>query len=161
MASRSPIDQRAALFGKGLGKRNGSAGPDRDQLKKEQLSREAMERQNDQHLDELESRISQLKEITRGIHKEAKDSVGFLETMSQGFDKAGTMLQGTLGNMNTMMQSKSGSSTCLVCGFTFALLLIMWVLRHFSWSSSAPAVDQLSVTLAQNSTLRGAAAASR
>merc|ERR1719150_2836690 len=109
MANRYAQDQRAVLFGGRHQPPSRSIGSSPGENAKA-VSREMMERQNDAAIDDLESKVSQLKEITGGLSTEIKDSVGFLEMMGIDFDKAGNLMKGTVGQLKTMMQGKAGKS---------------------------------------------------
>merc|ERR1719356_1543731 len=151
-SNRYAVDQRAQLFGNRKGfARPGSPPPgqSRAEAAEKQSTREVLERQNDQHIDDLEARVSALKEITRGINKEVTDSTSFLETMGEGFDKAGTMLKSTINHLGVMMQTRKGGNVCYVAGFTVVMLFLMCSLR---WFSSGPSGTVSKVVVAQNVT---------
>eukprot|EP00933_Yihiella_yeosuensis_P049841 TRINITY_DN4727_c2_g3_i1.p1 TRINITY_DN4727_c2_g3~~TRINITY_DN4727_c2_g3_i1.p1 ORF type:complete len:164 (+),score=30.13 TRINITY_DN4727_c2_g3_i1:118-609(+) len=143
MANRFEVDQRAALFGSRFPGGPGAGGK-KGPTKEEAYSREVMERQNDQHIEDLESKVGQLKEITRGIGKEVKESNSLLDTMGLDFDKAANLLKGTLNHLKVMMNQKGGSHMIAMIGFVLVLFFIMYFLRKFSGlggSSSAPTID--------------------
>ncbi|CAE8700826.1 unnamed protein product, partial [Polarella glacialis] len=133
MANRFEVDQRAALFGSRF---QGGAGSKKDDVYAAH-SREVMERQNDAQIEDLEGKVSQLKEITRGIGKEVGDSNSLLDTMGIDFEKAAGMLKGTLNQLKVMMNNKSGKHMFYMVGFVLVLFFLMYFLRKMSSSSSS------------------------
>uniref|UniRef100_A0A7S2GR85 t-SNARE coiled-coil homology domain-containing protein n=1 Tax=Alexandrium andersonii TaxID=327968 RepID=A0A7S2GR85_9DINO len=147
MANRFEVDQRAALFGSRF--KNNENGKKNDD-KYAAHSREMMERQNDTQIEDLEAKVSTLKDITRAIGKETKDSNTLLDTMGIDFDKAGTLLKGTMGHLKTMMQQKGGRPMCYMIAFVLVLFFLMYFLRGLGSSRSAKPIE-----LVQNSTSGG------
>eukprot|EP00928_Gymnodinium_smaydae_P062681 TRINITY_DN46492_c0_g1_i1.p2 TRINITY_DN46492_c0_g1~~TRINITY_DN46492_c0_g1_i1.p2 ORF type:complete len:205 (+),score=57.91 TRINITY_DN46492_c0_g1_i1:90-704(+) len=123
------VDQRAKLFGSRYA-RNGAGGKSAEDFSAQQATRDAMERQNDKNLDELSAKISQLKDVTRSIDAEVKDSTSLLSVMSEGFDKASGLMKGTMNNLKVMMKHKTGSQLTYIAAITIALLFAMVVLRR-------------------------------
>jgi len=119
------VDQRAALFGS----RNGKSPNVRGNDDKAAYSREVLERQNDAAIDDLEAKVGQLAHLSRGIGKEAKESNGILDDMGLDFDKAGTLLKGTMGHLKTMMNNRGGSHMCYMVLFVIVLFFTMYFLR--------------------------------
>mmetsp|Transcript_9299 Transcript_9299/g.18708 ORF Transcript_9299/g.18708 Transcript_9299/m.18708 type:complete len:160 (+) Transcript_9299:44-523(+) len=143
MANRFEVDQRAALFGSRF--KSGESGKKNDDMYAAH-SREMMERQNDAQIEDLEAKVSTLKDITRAIGKETKDSNSLLDTMGIDFDKAGTLLKGTMGHLKTMMQQKGGKHMCYMVAFVLLLFFLMYFLRGISSRSGK------SIELVQNTT---------
>eukprot|EP00440_Ansanella_granifera_P024075 gb/GFBE01026146.1/.p1 GENE.gb/GFBE01026146.1/~~gb/GFBE01026146.1/.p1 ORF type:complete len:172 (+),score=49.54 gb/GFBE01026146.1/:1-516(+) len=145
MSNRFEVDQRAALFGSRF---PGGAGKSKQ---KDDMyaahSREMMERQNDAAIEDLEGKVSQLKDITRGIGSTIKESNGLLDQMGIDFDKAAGLLKGTLNNLKGMMANKSSKHMIYMVVFVLVLFFLMYFLRKFSFGGSGGAA---SVDLQQN-----------
>lgn len=137
MAERYRVDQRAALFG---GRSRvpatavGRGAGDRGELDAH-AHRETLEQQNDDRLSELEARVSQLNDVTRGIRQEAKDSLSLLDNLGAHFDKAGSLMRTTAVHLEKMTGVKGGKSSLLVGSFV-ALFLLIYFLRSLGGSSS-------------------------
>mmetsp|Transcript_99271 Transcript_99271/g.241435 ORF Transcript_99271/g.241435 Transcript_99271/m.241435 type:complete len:161 (-) Transcript_99271:161-643(-) len=147
MANRFEVDQRAALFGSRF-KSNENGRRNEDMYAAN--SREMMERQNDAQIDDLEAKVSTLKDITKAIGKETKDSNTLLGFMGTDFDKAGTLLKGTMGHLKTMMQQKNGKHMCYMVAFVLLLFFLMYFLRGVG-----SRIGGKSIELVQNSTASG------
>mmetsp|Transcript_71837 Transcript_71837/g.191033 ORF Transcript_71837/g.191033 Transcript_71837/m.191033 type:complete len:161 (-) Transcript_71837:245-727(-) len=147
MANRFEVDQRAALFGSRF--KNNDTGRRNNEDMYAANSREMVERQNDAQIEDLESKVSTLKDITRAIGKETKDSNSLLDNMGIDFDKAGTLLKGTMGHLKTMMQQKGGKHMCYMVAFVLVLFFLMYFLRGLSSRGGK------SIELVQNSTAGG------
>uniref|UniRef100_A0A7S1EW44 t-SNARE coiled-coil homology domain-containing protein n=1 Tax=Noctiluca scintillans TaxID=2966 RepID=A0A7S1EW44_NOCSC len=124
--TRAKVDPRAALFGRPQGK--GAGRKDTD-AKAAAYSREVLERQNDAAIDDLESRVTQLKEVTMGISQTTKESVTFLEGMGIDFDKAGLLMRSTLGNLNSMMKKGGSKHMCYLIVFIVTVFFLLYFLR--------------------------------
>eukprot|EP00441_Pelagodinium_beii_P040721 CAMPEP_0197648042 /NCGR_PEP_ID=MMETSP1338-20131121/27367_1 /TAXON_ID=43686 ORGANISM="Pelagodinium beii, Strain RCC1491" /NCGR_SAMPLE_ID=MMETSP1338 /ASSEMBLY_ACC=CAM_ASM_000754 /LENGTH=151 /DNA_ID=CAMNT_0043221973 /DNA_START=136 /DNA_END=591 /DNA_ORIENTATION=+ len=141
MANRFEVDQRAALFGSRFP--GNKAAPKKDDMYAAH-SREMMEHQNDAQIEDLEGKVSQLKDITRGIGSNIKESNSLLDNMGIDFDKAAGLLKGTLGQLKGMMNNKSSKHMIYMVVFVLFLFFMMYFLRKLSFgggSSSAPKVD--------------------
>mmetsp|Transcript_83524 Transcript_83524/g.259454 ORF Transcript_83524/g.259454 Transcript_83524/m.259454 type:complete len:161 (+) Transcript_83524:94-576(+) len=147
MANRFEVDQRAALFGSRF---KGSEAGRRGEDVHAATTREMMERQNDAQIEDLEAKVSTLRDITKAIGKETKDSNTLLETMGIDFDKAGTLLKGTMGHLKTMMQQKSGKHMCYMVAFVLVLFFMMYLLRGMGSRNAGKSFE-----LVQNSTAGG------
>eukprot|EP00930_Biecheleria_cincta_P071005 TRINITY_DN58564_c0_g1_i1.p1 TRINITY_DN58564_c0_g1~~TRINITY_DN58564_c0_g1_i1.p1 ORF type:complete len:181 (+),score=43.01 TRINITY_DN58564_c0_g1_i1:73-543(+) len=145
MANRFEVDQRAALFGSRLGK---PANPGKKNDMYAAHSREMMERQNDAQIEDLEAKVSQLKDITNSISGSVKESNGLLDNMGIDFDKAAGLLKGTMGQLKTMMDNKSSKHMVYMVGFIVCLFFLMYVLRKLSFGGSPGPVT---IDLQQNS----------
>eukprot|EP00444_Apocalathium_aciculiferum_P073438 CAMPEP_0183555680 /NCGR_PEP_ID=MMETSP0371-20130417/80179_1 /TAXON_ID=268820 /ORGANISM="Peridinium aciculiferum, Strain PAER-2" /LENGTH=189 /DNA_ID=CAMNT_0025761967 /DNA_START=107 /DNA_END=673 /DNA_ORIENTATION=+ len=140
MADRYKVDQRAALFG-GRSRTGGNTiGRSADTNLEGHAHRETLEQQNDSRLSELEAKVSQLKDITRGIGRETKESLGFLDNLGATMDKAGSLLKGTLGQLTTMTSAKNGRSGLLICGF-ITLFVFLYFLSSLRGGGAAPGAD--------------------
>merc|ERR1719191_2008275 len=139
MSNRFEVDQRAALFGA-----RGKASPANGKGNKDLYaanSRAMMEQQNDQHIEDLEAKVSALKDITMGIGREVSDSNKLLDGMSLDFDKAGAMLKGTVQHLKVMMQNKSGKHMWYMALFVVLLFLFMWFAVGKGSRSSSSSID--------------------
>lgn len=153
-------DQRAALFGsKGPRNRGGGAGDDHAAA----VTRELMERQNDSAIDDLEGKVSQLRELTSGLSSEIKSSHGLLDLLGIDVDKAGSLLKGTVGQLRVMMQGQGSRSMCSIVGFVVALFLLLYFLGAAYPSTREGEAMQLAeapgeaVAAAQNASSAGGA----
>lgn len=122
--NRFAVDQREALFGKGGGARNRGGADD-----KAAASREMIERQNDAYIEDLEGKVGQLKDLTTKIGGEISSSNSLLDAMGIDFDKAGSLLKGTMSQLKVMMNNKDSKHMCYMVIFVFALFFLMYVLR--------------------------------
>eukprot|EP00405_Crypthecodinium_cohnii_P021230 CAMPEP_0206469978 /NCGR_PEP_ID=MMETSP0324_2-20121206/30625_1 /ASSEMBLY_ACC=CAM_ASM_000836 /TAXON_ID=2866 /ORGANISM="Crypthecodinium cohnii, Strain Seligo" /LENGTH=150 /DNA_ID=CAMNT_0053943887 /DNA_START=41 /DNA_END=490 /DNA_ORIENTATION=- len=145
MTDRFKVDQRAALFGNRSRAGNTSIGRSSNPDLEGQSHRETLEQQNDSRLDDLQDRVSKLKEITKGISKEAKDSLSFLEGLGQHFEKAGSLLQSTVGKLTTMTQAKMGRSGMMVCGFLAVFVLLYFISSLRGGADESPVETAASV----------------
>eukprot|EP00451_Oxyrrhis_marina_P003753 CAMPEP_0204274066 /NCGR_PEP_ID=MMETSP0468-20130131/24973_1 /ASSEMBLY_ACC=CAM_ASM_000383 /TAXON_ID=2969 /ORGANISM="Oxyrrhis marina" /LENGTH=144 /DNA_ID=CAMNT_0051250217 /DNA_START=45 /DNA_END=479 /DNA_ORIENTATION=- len=124
MSNRYQIDQRAALFG-ARGPRPRPA-PDADRSS----TSCALEQQNDEQLDDLESRIHTLRQISEDINSEVSDSNKLLGGMDSQFDKARGMLKGTMGRLNVMVQQGGPKRLCHLVAVVVVVFLLMWLLSR-------------------------------
>ncbi|CAK8992539.1 Bet1-like SNARE 1-2 (AtBET12) (Bet1/Sft1-like SNARE 14b) (AtBS14b) [Durusdinium trenchii] len=146
MANRFEVDQRAALFGSRFpGK--GAQKPKDDMYAA--TSREMMERQNDAAIEDLEDKVGQLKDITRSIGSSIKDSNSLLDQMGIDFDKAASLLKGTLGHLKGMMANKSSKHMIYMVLFVLCLFMLMYFLRKLSFGSGGATSIQLKENASQ------------
>merc|ERR1719160_2007276 len=136
MANRFEVDQRAALFGA-----RGKAPAKGKEDKYAANSRAMMEQQNDQHIEDLEAKVSALKDITMGINREVNDSNRLLDGMSLDFDKAGALLKGTVQHLKVMMQNRSGKHMWYMAAFVVFLFICMWFISKGRGSKPAPSIN--------------------
>ncbi|CAK0853519.1 unnamed protein product [Prorocentrum cordatum] len=113
-----------------------------------------MERQNDAQIDELHDRISQLKEITKGIGKEVSESVSFLDSMGIDFDKASKQLRSTVSHLKLMVEQRGGKNLCCTVLLVLVVFFVMYVLSSASSPSGAGALRGTG-SLTQNATAAG------
>mmetsp|Transcript_57461 Transcript_57461/g.159038 ORF Transcript_57461/g.159038 Transcript_57461/m.159038 type:complete len:166 (-) Transcript_57461:206-703(-) len=147
MANRFAVDQRAALFNTRF--KPGDHATKRNDDMYAASSREMMERQNDAQIEDLEAKVSTLKNIAGAIGRETRESNSLLENMGETFDKAGVLLKGTLGHLKTMMQQKNGKHMCYMVAFVMLLFFLMYFLRGMGSRNSAA----VPITLQENSTV--------
>eukprot|EP01067_Filipodium_phascolosomae_P004863 Filipodium_phascolosomae@DN283_c0_g1_i1.p1 len=137
MASRFEVDQRAALFGSrgvsgangganGGGANGGSGGGGKA------YSNSVLEQQNDESINELETKVSSLKHIAMGISREAKDSNNLLDSMGGQFDHARSLLANTLKRLNVLVTKAGPGHMWIIALFVIVLFLIMYYLYKFS-----------------------------
>mmetsp|Transcript_28085 Transcript_28085/g.71061 ORF Transcript_28085/g.71061 Transcript_28085/m.71061 type:complete len:159 (-) Transcript_28085:134-610(-) len=154
MTERYKTDQRAALFG-GRGGKGVSARNTTSSVASEAQAREILEQQNDAALDDLEGKVSRLKEITNTIGKEVKDTNNMIDGMMSAFDLAGARLKGTVLHLQQMTQQKGARMGLLVVGF-IVLFLAMYILSSYRprlFSGAAPGVvEDGTLELRQNAT---------
>merc|ERR1712232_1167439 len=106
---------------------------------------------------DLEAKVSAIKEATRGINNEVLTSNSIMDTLGSGFDKAATLMKGTMNTLRGMMNSGgSGSQLRTVCGLIVAILFIMQVFRYLTSSSRTSPRGSggagIEVKLAENAT---------
>ena len=100
-----------------------------------------MERQNDAAIEDLESKVGQLKEVTRSIGSSIKDSNSLLDQMGIDFDKAASLLKGTLGHLKGMMANKSSKHMIYMVIFVLVLFMLMYFLRKLSFGSTGTSIQ--------------------
>eukprot|EP00913_Durusdinium_trenchii_P032155 g30110.t1 len=123
MANRFEVDQRAALFGSRFpGK--GAQKPKDDMYAA--TSREMMERQNDAAIEESHSCLDRI-----------------------DFDKAASLLKGTLGHLKGMMANKSSKHMIYMVLFVLCLFMLMYFLRKLSFGSGGATSIQLKENASQ------------
>ncbi|CAK0904376.1 unnamed protein product [Prorocentrum cordatum] len=98
MAERYRIDQRAALFGSRHGAKKAPVAATQIGAGQSQDA-EALERQNEGHISELEARVSALKEITQSVGREVRESGSLIDSMNAGVAQAATTLRGTVSQL--------------------------------------------------------------
>eukprot|EP00434_Breviolum_minutum_P019399 symbB.v1.2.017105.t1/scaffold1326.1/size125234/6 len=140
MANRFEVDQRAALFGSRFPGKGGASQKQKDDMYAA-TSREMMERQNDAAIEDLESKVGQLKEVTRSIGSSIKDSNSLLDQMGIDFDKAASLLKGTLGHLKGMMANKSSKHMIYMVIFVLVLFMLMYFLRKLSFGSTGTSIQ--------------------
>eukprot|EP00929_Paragymnodinium_shiwhaense_P025689 TRINITY_DN15472_c0_g1_i1.p1 TRINITY_DN15472_c0_g1~~TRINITY_DN15472_c0_g1_i1.p1 ORF type:complete len:155 (-),score=40.22 TRINITY_DN15472_c0_g1_i1:139-603(-) len=138
MAGRFDVDQRAQLFGSA----NRQRGPPDTSYGAQ--TREMIEKQNDSQIEDLEAKVHTLRDITRAIGKETKDSNSMLGNMSLDFDKASNLMNSTFGHLKVMMKNKGEWNMCYLVIFVFVLFFCMYCLRKFTfriWGSSSGQIE--------------------
>jgi len=151
MPDRFEVDHRAALFGARFGGKDPArrAG-NTDESNSAAASREVLERQNDAQIDDLEAKVAQMKEITRGIGTEVKASTSMLEGMGVNFDKAGSLMKSTVSNLSVMMKAKGGKNMCKMVAFMVAVFLLLYFMGGRATRPAGTTAVNASFQLKQN-----------
>eukprot|EP00744_Colponema_vietnamica_P014083 GILI01019736.1.p1 GENE.GILI01019736.1~~GILI01019736.1.p1 ORF type:complete len:125 (-),score=24.96 GILI01019736.1:257-631(-) len=110
-----------------------------DDAKHQAHQESLLENDNDQKLDELNQRISKLKEISIGIHQEAKGQNSLLDKMDTQFGKARGLLGGTVQKLVHMMGTKNGKEMLYMFVVCMLIFSILWKL----WSKSQPSEPEV------------------
>lgn len=130
MGDRYKVDHRAALFGSRFGGAKSSQPPRSEgsaATAHAAQAAEVIEQQNDAQIAELGAKVAELKDITKGIAKEAQDSHGILGALGLSFDKAGGMMRSTLDQLTQATKRKDGRM-CLTVALCLGLFLAMYLL---------------------------------
>mmetsp|Transcript_4354 Transcript_4354/g.8708 ORF Transcript_4354/g.8708 Transcript_4354/m.8708 type:complete len:165 (+) Transcript_4354:158-652(+) len=133
MADRYKVDQRAALFGSRLGAAARQQRPNPSVLGSAQDAAEMLEKENDKQIEELESKVAALKDVTTGIAQETSSSITFLDGLGLNFDKAQDLLKGTLGHLTQLTQQKK-SRLCVTVLFFVLVFLATYILSRLQWN---------------------------
>ncbi|ODN76657.1 hypothetical protein L202_05301 [Cryptococcus amylolentus CBS 6039] len=91
-----------------------------------------VEGQNDERLDGLLGKVKILKDITKGIGEEVRDSNLQLGNMNDSFASATTLLSGTFKRM-TKMATRQGGNWCwfmLFLLFVLFIFIVLWMVRR-------------------------------
>jgi len=147
MANRYEVDQRAALFG---ARSSGIPIPPKRNEIHAAHSRQNMEDQNNAAIDDIAAKVAQLKDVSKGVHKEVKDSNSLLESMGVHFDNASTQLKGTLGTLSGMMQ-KGKTELCRMVFIALVALVILYFAVSKMFGGGGKPTD-LTAELQQNTT---------
>ncbi|RKP00796.1 hypothetical protein CXG81DRAFT_12808 [Caulochytrium protostelioides] len=84
----------------------------------------AMERQNDDQVDMLTSKMGLLKEISLQIGEEVNAQNRYLQDLSNDFTTSGSLLNTTMGKLTKMAKNQSSRWMCY---------LVLFVIAVFSW----------------------------
>ncbi|CEM03578.1 unnamed protein product [Vitrella brassicaformis CCMP3155] len=122
MANRFEVDQRAALFS------NYSKRRDQEQERYAHHSEAMMEQENDRYIEDLEGKVSTLKELGHAIKDQVRESNTILDGLSGSFDKVGAMMGTTMKKLGEMVKSKSGRHMWYMAGFVVFMFFLMWML---------------------------------
>ncbi|KAI9917478.1 hypothetical protein PsorP6_012539 [Peronosclerospora sorghi] len=87
-----------------------------------------LEEQNDEQISHLSLQITQLKQLTSGIHAEVVDQNNFLDGMGKEFDNTEGLLGGTMKRLGIMM-NQGGSKHML---YLIIFVLVAFVLLYFT-----------------------------
>ncbi|KAH7089385.1 hypothetical protein BKA62DRAFT_496395 [Auriculariales sp. MPI-PUGE-AT-0066] len=83
-----------------------------------------LEGQNDEHLDGLTAKVKILKDITKGIGSEIRDSTVQLTQMNDAFSETGDILSGTFRRLNNMAARQG-------CRWLWYIVFMMFILWFF------------------------------
>mmetsp|Transcript_73874 Transcript_73874/g.175845 ORF Transcript_73874/g.175845 Transcript_73874/m.175845 type:complete len:169 (+) Transcript_73874:89-595(+) len=142
VGNRFEVDQRAALWGG----RAGQTGRSREADRKAAMSREVIEGQNDSMIEDLESKVGVLKDITLKLGKEAKESNSFLETFGLDFDKASALMKDTLGKLKVIVSKSGNSHMCYMMLFIVFIFFLMYALRKLGGGGSSRTLEVVKAT---------------
>ncbi|GAA5995538.1 uncharacterized protein JCM10292_005238 [Rhodotorula paludigena] len=95
-------------------------------VKTQESSEQDLEAQNDQHLNELHSKIAALRGVTTDIYQDSRNQNSLLDTTSGAFDSFKTSLSNTSTRFARSVQSGKGGARIqlgIVLGFVFLFLL--------------------------------------
>ncbi|CAK0904379.1 unnamed protein product [Prorocentrum cordatum] len=123
MAERYRIDQRAALFGSRHGAKKAPVAATQIGAGQSQDA-EALERQNEGHISELEARVSALKEITQSVGREVRESGSLIDSMNAGVAQAATTLRGTVSQLTQATSGRRDRTAALTGGFLLIFLIM-------------------------------------
>ena len=116
-------DQRAALFGN----KYSSVKTSDDQGSRTQGT-SVLEDQNDRQIEDLEAKVSSLREISLGIQGAVKDSHGVLGGMGDSMDSASRLVRGTLTKIQKLMDQNGGSYCWNMVLIILGAFFLMWLL---------------------------------
>jgi len=81
--------------------------------------------------------------------------MSIVDNLGEGFDKAATLLKGTMNNMRQMMKTKHGNQCMTVLGFIVAIFVLMEVFRSLT-SARSPSTSRVAdVKFAENGSKSG------
>eukprot|EP00923_Selenidium_pygospionis_P009813 GHVN01016904.1.p1 GENE.GHVN01016904.1~~GHVN01016904.1.p1 ORF type:complete len:131 (+),score=16.86 GHVN01016904.1:308-700(+) len=121
--SVNEMDQRAALFGSSVYGRS-TQGTN----KYAAHSSAMMEAANDEHIEDLEAKVQDLKEISIAMRDETQESNQMLGGMNVDFSRVGTMLGNTLRKLEAFSSSGSGRHIWIMMLFIVGLIFVMYIL---------------------------------
>jgi len=94
-----------------------------------QRTAEELETQNDENLEGLNARVRMLKDLTKGIGNEIRDSTVQLTQMNDAFAETGGILAGTFRRMNNMAERQG----CRWLWYIVFLVLVFWFFIVVWW----------------------------
>ena len=98
---------------------------------------EIMERENDQLINSLSSKVSALKSLTIDIGNEVKEQNKYLDGMDNDFDFGSGMLGSTMKRLQVMAAKSNKRFTLYLVLFSFSVfLLIYYIVKWRSWFGS-------------------------
>ena len=116
-------DQRAALFGN----KYSSLKQADDQGARAQGT-SVLEEQNDRQIEDLEAKVSSLREISLGISGAVKDSHGVLGGMGDSMDTATRLVKGTVTKIQKIMDDNGGRYCWNMVLIILAAFFLIWLL---------------------------------
>jgi len=128
-------NHRALLFGTRLGH-----APKRHELGRTKVSKPMsspvdtvtsasstmMEESNEKLVDELQSKVSQLREVGHGVRQEVTASLNLLDTMNSNFGRAQNLMSDTNMSLQKMMNQPGAKQMSTTVIFTVLLFLAFW-----------------------------------
>merc|ERR1712063_132263 len=85
-----------------------------------------MEEANDKLVEELQSKVSQLREVGHGVRQEVSASLNLLDTMNSNFSRAQNMMSDTNMSLQKMMSQPGAKQMSTTVIFTVLLFLALW-----------------------------------
>jgi len=122
MSGKNEVDQRAALFGNRY-----SNVRTEDQGGRAQGT-SVLEEQNDRQIEDLEAKVSSLREISLGISGAVKDSQGVLGGMGDSMDTATRMVKGTVTKVQRLMDQHGGRYCWNLVLIILGAFFVVWIL---------------------------------
>ena len=121
LRTRTAGDQRSALFGNRY-----SQVKQNDDHAGRALGASVLEEQNDRHIEDLEAKVSSLREISLGIHGAVRESHGVLDGMGSTMESATRSLKGSWTKIQHIMDDHGGR-------YCWTMLLIFLGAFFFIW----------------------------
>ncbi|KAJ3450311.1 golgi snare bet1-related [Anaeramoeba flamelloides] len=121
MSKYSPIPQNY--------KRKFDSSQSSDNIETNQYNEEfegMMENQNNEIIDELESKTDLLKSYADGIKGQVSNHIKILEGLENDFDNTGNSMNGTMSKLNEMVNIRSPKRICLIALVIFFLFIIIY-----------------------------------
>ena len=87
---------------------------------------EDMERGNQDQIERLSERVTLLKGLTSQIGDAVRDDNGFLDSMTDDFDRTGGLLGSARNKLNVMVRSGGGSHMCYLVVFVVVFFFMMY-----------------------------------
>eukprot|EP00448_Togula_jolla_P012773 CAMPEP_0170620320 /NCGR_PEP_ID=MMETSP0224-20130122/27996_1 /TAXON_ID=285029 /ORGANISM="Togula jolla, Strain CCCM 725" /LENGTH=160 /DNA_ID=CAMNT_0010946487 /DNA_START=60 /DNA_END=542 /DNA_ORIENTATION=- len=131
VSSRFAVDHRALLFGSRFGgpmqeNRRGHAAAEASRAR--DLEKAAIEEQNDGLLDKLADRVTALKEVSKDVGREVRESSILVRGMKSSAEKALNDLQRTTKRLGEMAKKPACMHVLRLTAFATMLLVFLWLL---------------------------------
>ena len=89
-----------------------------------------MEGENDALINGLAGKVSQLKELTIAIGADVRDQNNMLDNISNSFDSAGSLLDGTRKRLGAFSKMGGDCSMPMLALFVFFVFIFVWRMTH-------------------------------
>lgn len=93
----------------------------------ESASNTMMEESNEKLVDELQSKVSQLREVGHGVRQEVTASLNLLDTMNSNFGRAQNLMSDTNMSLQKMMNQPGAKQMSTTVIFMVLLFLAFWL----------------------------------
>ncbi|KND02772.1 uncharacterized protein SPPG_08963 [Spizellomyces punctatus DAOM BR117] len=90
----------------------------------------AFEQRNDDHVDLLGNKITELKQISLQIGEEVTYQLGALRDMENDFEKSGGLLGATMRRLKIMARTQNGRWMWYLIFFVLAVFLYIYLFRY-------------------------------